>query len=98
MQHDPYPIKMLWVNDFLQLLLFFFYFLCVQVLFFLLIFSLEFQKVNCYSICLILMWTPLSDLSTNLGVIFGFAAGSSISSYLFSVRAVTTFSSFMAKL
>lgn len=44
------------------------------------------------------MWTPVSDLSTNLGVIIGLTAGSSISSYLLSVRAIATFSSFMAKL
>lgn len=56
------------------------------------------RKTHDYLISLILMWTPLSDLSTTLGVIFGLKAGSSISSYLFSVMAVTTFSSFMAKL
>lgn len=44
------------------------------------------------------MCTPVRDLSTNLGAILGLRVGTWISSNLFSVRAVTTFSSFMAKL
>lgn len=52
---------------------------------------------SCSSRDLILMWMPLMERRISRGSNLGFKAGSSISWYLLSVRAVTTLSSFMAK-
>lgn len=46
---------------------------------------------------LILMWMPLRERRISRGINLGFKAGSSISWYFLSVRAVTTLISFMAK-
>lgn len=64
---------------------------------FLTVYSAEIFLYTCWSRDLILMWTPLIERSISLGINLGFKVGSSISSYFFNVRAVTTFSSFMAK-
>lgn len=52
---------------------------------------------SCGSTGLILMWMPLEEWSVILWISLGFWVGSSIRWYLLSVRAVITFSTFMAK-